>query len=211
MKISPSILDADFLHLQGEVDSIGNADRIHLDIMDGKYVPSTTIRASDLLNIAFPIETEAHLMCDNPETFFKEFVDLGVKGITFHIENTGEKEALRLLKELKEKGIRGGICIDGYTEPDTLSDDVLHTAGQILVMSVKAGKGGQSFMTESLDKIMTLRERGYEGEIEVDGGINLDNVKLLREAGADIVVVGSFVMKKPTEERCKVIEKFQKV
>ncbi len=211
MKISPSILDANFSNLQSEVDSIGNADRIHLDIMDGKYVPTTTVRASDFSNIGFPIETEVHLMCDNPETYFAEFIDLGVKCVTFHIENTGEEKALQLIEEIQKKGIRAGICIDGYTEPDVLNDKIIQLADQILVMSVKAGKGGQSFMTESMDKIRTLRERGFVGEIEVDGGVTLDNVVGLKEAGADIVVVGSFVMKKPAEERSKIIEGFQKV
>ncbi len=210
MKISPSILDADFLNLQSEVDSIGNADRIHLDIMDGKYVPTITVRASDFSNIGFPIETEVHLMCDNPETYFAEFINLGVKCITFHIENTGEAKALQLIKEIQQKGIRAGVCIDGYTEPDVLNDKIIQLVDQILVMSVKAGKGGQSFMTESLDKIKTLRERGFVGEIEVDGGVTLDNVEQLKEAGADIVVVGSFVMKKSVEERSKVIKEFQK-
>jgi len=211
MKISPSILDADFANLQSEVDSISNADRIHLDIMDGKYVPSITFRASDLENVHFPVDIEAHLMCDHPEIFFDEFQKLGVIGITFHIENTGEVRALELFQNLKSRELRAGICIDGYTGAEVLSDKILEQVDKILVMSVKAGKGGQSFMTESLDKIKTLRERGFEGEIEVDGGVTLDNVGWLKEAGVDIVVVGSFVMKKPVEERSEIIKEFQKV
>lgn len=210
MKIAPSILDADFSKLQEEVDSISTADRIHLDIMDGKYVSNISFRARDVEAIRFPVETEAHLMCDTPEIYFDEFQKLGVVGITFHIENTGEDRALELFGDLKSRGIRAGICIDGYTEPEALSDEVLRQADKILVMSVKAGKGGQSFMSESIEKIKTLRSRGFAGEIEVDGGVNLDNVKLLAEAGADIVVVGSFIMKRPAETRAEVIGEFQK-
>jgi len=211
MKIAPSILDADFSKLQSEVDSIRSADQIHLDIMDGKYVPRVTFCAKDLSHIHFPIETDAHLMCDKPEIFFDEFQKLGVVGITFHIENTGEKRTLELFKDLKSRGLKAGISIDGYTGAEALSDKILHEADKILVMSVKAGKGGQSFMPESLEKIKTLRARGFKGEIEVDGGVNLENVKDLRKVGADTVVVGSFLMKKPVGERGKIIREFQRV
>ncbi len=210
MKISPSILDANFQSLQTEVDSIATADRIHLDIMDGQYVPAITFGGKILDSINFPIETEAHLMVDDPEKQFDRFIDLGVKGITFHIENTG-KDAAKFLQELKNKNIRAGICVDGYTSVDVLSDEVLDLADQILFMSVKAGKGGQSFMPEVLEKIKNVRARGFNGEIEVDGGVNLDNVNDLKDAGADIVVVGSFVMKKPAEERPGIIKSFQDV
>ncbi len=210
MKIAPSILDADFSSLQSEVDSISSADQIHLDIMDGRYVPNKTFRAADLSHVHFPVEIEAHLMCDEPEKFFDEFQKLGVVGITFHIENTGETQALKLFRTLKSRGLHAGICIDGYTEADALSDKILRSADKILVMSVKAGKGGQSFIPESLGKIKTLRSRGFTGEIEVDGGVNLDNVHSLAKAGADIVVVGSFLMKKPAAERQKIIREFQK-
>jgi len=105
--------------------------------------------------------------------------------------------------------MRPGICIDGYTKPSALSDEVLNTAEQILVMSVKTGKGGQSFMLESLEKIKELRARGFVGEIEVDGGINLETVRLAEAAGADVVVVGSFLMKRPSGERKDLIQKLE--
>ncbi len=211
MKISPSILDADFETLQYEVNSIASADRIHLDIMDGKYVERTTFRARDLEKIEFPLPIEAHLMVNDPESFFDEFENLGVMGITFHIETQTEDKTLVLFQNLKKRGIKAGICIDGFTGPDALSDKVLKQVQKILVMSVKAGKGGQSFMTESLEKIKTLRKRGFKGEIEVDGGVNLINVHDLKKAGADIVVVGSFLMKKGPSERQAIIREFQAV
>ncbi len=209
MFIAPSILNSDFSQLQAEIDSLSKADRIHLDIMDGNYVPSTSFWAKDLEDIHFSIPTETHLMCDNPEQYFDDFQKLGVMGITFHIENTGELEAIKLLKDLKNRGLKAGICIDGYTEPDALSEYILLLADQILIMSVKAGKGGQSFMPEALEKCQTLRERNFQGEIEFDGGVNIDNAPLIIAAGGDGAVVGSFLTKKPLTERPALIASFQ--
>ncbi|MCF7917982.1 ribulose-phosphate 3-epimerase [Candidatus Gracilibacteria bacterium] len=210
MKISPSILDADFSRLQEEINSIRTADRIHLDIMDGQYVPNTTFRASNISHVQFSLPLEAHLMVLHPEEYFEEFKSLGCKGITIHTETQSEKKTLQLLQKLKNLGIKAGICIDGFTSVDTVSDSVLHQAEQVLVMSVKAGKGGQSFMMESLDKIKTLRSRKFTGEIEVDGGVNLENISKIAHAGADIVVVGSFLMKKEASLRSEIIAQFQK-
>ena len=211
MKIAPSILDANWQSLQGEINSIATADRIHLDIMDGHYVPNLSFGPPALKDINFPVETEAHLMVDNPENFFEMFQTLGCKTITFHLENTGSDKALEFLKHLKEKNIKPGICIDGNTQPEELTDEILAIAEQVLVMSVKAGFGGQSFMPECMNKIKAIRARGFKGEIEVDGGVNIDNVSGLKEAGADIVVVGSFLMKKSVEERTSIIKNFQQI
>ena len=211
MKISPSILDADFDALQSEINSIASADRIHLDIMDGKYVPRETFQNSELANIQFPVNIEAHLMVNDPKSFFDEFEKLGVIGITFHIETQNEEATLKLFEDLKARNIKAGICLDGYTGDEALSDRLLKPVDKILIMSVKAGKGGQSFMPESLDKIKNLRSRGFTGEIEVDGGVTLINVGQLKEAGADIVVVGSFIMKKGPMERQAIIREFQAV
>jgi ribulose-phosphate 3-epimerase len=211
MKIAPSILDADFNNLQTELDSISSSDRIHLDIMDGQYVPNLSFGMAVLKNIKFPVETEAHLMVLNPANFLDDFVKLGVKTFTFHIEATGIPRAIELLKEIKSRGILAGISIDGYTDPDYLSDEILELADQILVMSVKSGFGGQSFMSAAVLKVEYLRERGFLGEIEVDGGVNDENVAEISAAGADIVVVGSFLMKKSREKRAEVIQKFREI
>ena len=211
MKIAPSILDADFGAFQTELDSLVTADRIHLDIMDGIYVPGITFRAADLDHYHYPISTEAHLMVAKPEDFIPEFLTLGVKSITIHTETQEEADTVRLLASLKEKGVRAGICIDGYTETSTLSDTILNCADQILVMSVKAGKGGQSFLPESCKKIHMLRERGFMGEIEVDGGINLQTAQQVRDAGADIIVVGSYLMKQAPHVRAQIIEQFHQL
>jgi ribulose-phosphate 3-epimerase len=211
MKIAPSILDADFSNLQSEVNSLDFADRIHLDIMDGKYVPRKTFHAKDISHIRFPKPIEAHLMVENPAEYFDEFQALGCQGIAIHIETQENHKTKKLLHELQSRGISAGICIDGFTGTSDISDEIMSLADQILVMSVKAGKGGQSFMTESLQKIYSLRKRGFGGEIEVDGGINLENVKFLHDAGADIVVVGSFLMRNDVSSRKKLIQAFQKV
>ncbi len=211
MKISPSILDADFGNLEAELDSIKTADRIHLDIMDGQYVPNLSFGPAMLKNVKFPVETEAHLMVLNPANFLDDFVKLGVKTFTFHIEATGIPRAVELLKEIKSRGIFAGISIDGYTDPDWLTDEILELADQILVMSVKSGFGGQKFMNSAVLKVEYLRSRGFSGEIEVDGGVNDENVAELAEAGADIVVVGSFLMKKSREKRAEIIKSFQEV
>jgi ribulose-phosphate 3-epimerase len=209
MKISPSILDADFMRLGAELESIATCDRIHLDIMDGQYVPNLSFGAAMLKRIAFEKETEVHLMVNNPEYMFEPLVKLGVKTIIFHIENTGRARALELVGQLQKMGVRAGVCIDGYTEVAFLDDAILKAADMILLMSVKAGFGGQKFMETVVDKAQTLRTRGFEGEIEVDGGVNLDNAPRLAAAGVDIVVVGSFLMKHDVAERAMVIEKFQ--
>jgi len=194
MLIAPSILDANFGQLQIDLDSLKDADRIHLDVMDGHYVPGMTFGASIFRQVTFPVETEVHLMVENPGAFFEHFINMGVKGITFHIETVDEPQAINLLQQLKQAGIKAGICIDGYTEPSALSDNVLQLADQVLIMSVTAGKGGQSFMPESLEKCRTLRDRGFTGEIEFDGGVKLNNVEQIKQAGGDIVVVGSYLM-----------------
>ncbi len=209
MKISPSILDANFGALQSDLESIKMADRIHLDVMDGQYVPNLSFGPPVLKNLEYPVEYEVHLMANNPERFIDLFCDMGVMTFTFHIETVDEAKALELFKEIKSRGVKAGICIDGATSPEALSSKILAEADQILVMSVQAGFGGQRFMTESVNKIKSLRARGFAGEIEVDGGVNLDNVKSLADAGADIVVVGSALMRQATEVRGEVIKLFQ--
>lgn len=209
MKIAPSILDADFRALQQDLDSIATADRIHLDVMDGQYVPNLSFGPPVLKNLRFPVEYEVHLMAQNPHRFVNLFCDMGVMTFTFHTEVVDKIQTLDLFAQLKSRGVKAGICIDGATSVAVLSDEVLAQADQILVMSVQAGFGGQSFMPASIDKIKRLRARGFTKEIEVDGGVNLENASLLAAAGADIVVVGSALMKQPIKNRAELISHFQ--
>lgn len=211
MLIAPSVLDANFQNFQSEIDSIATSDRIHLDIMDGQYVPNISFGPPVFKQIDFSIPIEAHLMVDNPQNFFDMFIELGCMGITFHIENTGPDFALVYLEDLKKRGIKAGICVDGDTDVSVLNADILNVADQVLLMSVKAGFGGQSFREEVYDKITWLRDQGFDGEIEIDGGVNTENAPKLAEAGADIVVIGSALMKQPTQQRGEIIAQIQSI
>lgn len=206
MNIAPSILDADFSRLQQEINTLKDCPRIHLDIMDGQYVPNTSLISGELEHIDFPVPIEAHLMVQHPEDYFDEYIDLGCMGITFHIETQSTDKTVQLLQELRDQGLKAGICVDGYTDVDVLTDEILEHADQVLIMSIKAGKGGQSFMPEHLEKVRTLRTRGYKGEIEIDGGVKDTNIQSVKDAGVDIAVVGSFLMKQPIDVRQELLQ-----
>jgi ribulose-phosphate 3-epimerase len=211
MKISSSILDADFGQLNAELKSIKNANRIHIDVMDGNFVPNISFSASILKKVDFQnVPLEIHLMVENPQHYFDIFEEIGATQITFHIENTIGR-SVEFLKDLKSRGIKSGICVDGDSEIEILSDEILENADQVLLMSVKAGFGGQKFMTKVYDKIKKLRARGFKKEIEIDGGVNLDNVVDLKKAGADIVVAGSSVLSEKADKRKEIITKFQEI
>ncbi len=209
MQIAPSILNAHFGHLQLEINSLADADRLHLDIMDGHYVPALTFGPDLFTQIEVPLPHEVHLMVQHPENFVPQWIKTGAHTITFHIEATGLTSALNLLKFIKAQGIRAGISIDGYTSPAYLTDEVLNLADQVLIMSVKAGLGGQAFLPQSLVKCKMLRERGYTGEIEFDGGVKPEQIPLIAKAGGDICVVGSFLMNFPADQRSQTIAKLQ--
>lgn len=212
MKLAPSILDADFSKLQQELDSLAACDRIHLDIMDGLYVPNTSFWAEDVDGYVFPVPHEVHLMTENPRQYFDSFIALGTTGIAFHIEAvSGESEALDLLAELRDRGVRANIALDGYTNHSELTDRILENADQVLVMTIKAGKGGQTLLPECLDKVRFLRERGYDKEIEIDGGVNGDTAEASVAAGIDIAVVGSYLMKANLQTRKERIELLHRV
>jgi ribulose-phosphate 3-epimerase len=207
MKIAPSILDANFQSLQTEIDSIKNADKIHLDIMDGNYVPPISFGANILSQLNFPIPTEVHLMTAKPAEQFEGFINLGVKIITFQREVVSHSKTLELLKFLKNNNIGAGICLDLDTPVTEISQEILQLADQILLMSVKAGYGGQSFQPSVMDKVKALRAQNFPGEIEIDGGINDQTIQQL--SMVDSVVVGSFLMKSPIENRPKLITNLQ--
>ena len=212
MKISPSILDANFQNLQKEIDSIAAADRIHLDIMDGNFVPNLSFGPPVFRKIKFPISIEAHLMVKNPELFFEDFLKFEkIFGITFHAEIFPEKKILEILHFLKLKKICAGICFDADTKLENFSEKIFAAAEKILLMSVRAGFGGQKFRPEVFEKIKFLRQKNFKKEIEIDGGVNLENAPKLKKAGADIAVVGSFLMKKNPTDREKIIREFQKI
>lgn len=196
--LSPSILSADFSRLGEEIKSLeeGGADYIHLDIMDGNYVPNISFgppvikRLRKLTDLPFDV----HLMIDKPERYIKDFVEAGADIITVHPESTVHLH--RVIQMIKDSGIKAGVTLNPASPLETL-DYVLEEIDMVLIMSVNPGFGGQRFIEPMKDKIKKLRHmidsKGLDIKIEVDGGVKLDNAKEIIDCGADIIVVGSAI------------------
>ena len=199
MKVAPSILTADFLHLEKELKAIDkDSDYIHLDIMDGTLVPNISFGFPVIEAVAKAVSKpmDAHLMVVNPDKWFEKLASLGVQMVSFHFDASGRKTAENLQKAQK-LGMKAGIAIN----PDVPVEKLYRYIGKadfFLIMSVFAGFGGQKFIYESLDRVGKLKaellKKGSPALIEVDGGVGLSNAAALREAGADIVVAGSAVL-----------------
>lgn len=198
MKISPSILSADFSRLGEEIENIekAGADYIHLDVMDGSFVPNITIGNEVVKNLrkktALPFDV--HLMINNPDNHIKAFADAGSDIITIHAEAAIHLD--RSLDLIKSFGKKAGVSIVPSTHEDVL-DYVLEKLDLILVMTVNPGFGGQKFLSSQLRKIENLRKKidklGKKIELEVDGGINEETSKIVTLAGADVLVSGSYI------------------
>jgi ribulose-phosphate 3-epimerase len=194
MKIAPSILAADFANLASDIERVANdVELLHVDCMDGHYVPNLTIGPPVVAALRPHTELflDCHLMVDNPGRLVQAFADAGADGLTFHIELGDPKP---LLNEIAALGVRRGLAL----EPETPFDAVEPYLGDIdllLVMSVHTGFGGQPFIAEVLDKVRAARKvidaDGLAVEIEIDGGIKVDNAGLAAAAGVDILVSGT--------------------
>ncbi len=202
MQIAPSILSADFGNLNQDVKSICDAgcSLVHVDVMDGHFVPNLTIGPVVVKAVA-KIATkplDIHLMVENNSFFVDLFSSLKPKYISFHIEE--EKHPHRLIQKIKSFGIKPAIALNPHTRIEDI-EYLLEDLDMVLLMSVNPGFGGQKFINSVVEKAKRLKEliKKYNPEclIEVDGGINDVNVKLLTEAGVDIVVAGSYVFKHP--------------
>lgn len=199
-QLAPSILSADFSRLGEEVATIqeAGAHLIHVDVMDGHFVPNISYGAVVMksLNGVAKIPYDVHLMIENPDTYLEDFVTDNTEYITVHAEAC--KHIHRTVHHIKAAGVKAGVAVNPGTHLSTI-DWILEDVDMVLVMSVNPGFGGQKFIPSAVEKVEELNrireERGLDFLIEVDGGVNLANVKSLTDAGADICVAGSSVFK----------------
>ncbi len=200
-KLSPSILAADFLNLGEEIRQTDQAGTqyIHIDVMDGVFVPSISFGMPILSAVRNTTEKflDVHLMIVNPERYIEEFVKCGADGITIHLEASECVE--ETLTQIKALGCKTGLSISPDTPVEALYP-FLHLTDMILIMTVHPGYGGQKFIPECEEKVRKLRDylnqNNMDVDIEVDGGIKLDNAKMILDAGANVIVAGSAVFEK---------------
>jgi len=202
IQIAPSILSADFARLGDEVRAIAaaGADVVHVDVMDGRFVPNITIGPVVVAAVrkVTTLPLDVHLMIEEPERYVDAFAKAGADTIGVHVEAC--RHLHRVLQQIRQAGKRASVTLNPHTPVEMLRH-VLPDVQQVLVMSVNPGFGGQSFIPEALPKIRALRDeiraRGLTVDIEVDGGIKVDNIAEVAAAGANVFVAGSAVFESP--------------
>lgn len=202
VKIAPSILSADFANLERDIKLVEEkgADYIHVDVMDGQFVPNITLGAN-IVSAIRPVTTlplDVHLMIVEPERFIPDFAKAGSDIITVHAESTVHIH--RAMQMIKNEGVKAGVVINPGT-PVSVIEHVLPLADLVLIMTVNPGFGGQAFISECLEKVEQLdvlrKEKGYTYKIEIDGGVDNKTAKACVDAGADVLVAGSYVYNSP--------------
>ncbi len=214
LKLAPSILSADFSALAADVKKIeeGGADYIHVDVMDGHFVPNISFGAAVMksLNGKTALPYDVHLMIENPDQYIENFVTGQTEFITVHQEACVHLH--RTIQNIKSKGVKAGVSINPATPVSTL-ECVLEDLDLVLIMSVNPGFGGQKFIPQTLQKVKELaaikKDRGLNFAIEIDGGITLDNAKEVMDAGVEIAVAGSAVF--GAEDVVQRVQDFKKI
>ena len=196
LRINPSILSADFVNMQADLERIASADFVHVDVMDNHFVPNLTFgpQMVERIQQTSPVPLDVHLMITDPDRWAPGYAEIGAASVTFHLE--AATAPITLARRLRQLGARAGVAVKPATPVEGLYD-VLDEFDQILVMTVEPGFGGQSFMAEQMPKLARLhdeaRRRGSQVWLQVDGGISESTIAQAAEAGADTFVAGSAV------------------